>query len=71
MSKSDWSRFDRMVESRAWTDGSLARANGQVVSELLHARASSQREPVLAADNWLDWEAIKARRLLWSAGPTA
>jgi hypothetical protein len=62
MSEVDWTDFEARVARYAALAPTQARANGLVLSELLHA--VPQPEPKPGPLDWMDWERRKTLRLL-------
>jgi hypothetical protein len=62
MPGSDWERFDNLSGACATIAPTQARANGIVLSGLLHAAAAARPEP--GPMDWMDWERRKTLRLL-------
>ncbi|MHB1559897.1 MAG: hypothetical protein ACYC61_20805 [Isosphaeraceae bacterium] len=62
MSEADWDRFEALAETCAPVAPSQARANGLVISSLLHSEQIPRTEP--RPLDWMDWERRKALRLL-------
>ena len=66
MSEVDWARFEALVAHYTAMAPSQARANGLVLSELLHAIRRPEPEP--GPLDWMDWERRKTLRLLMATG---
>jgi hypothetical protein len=62
MSDSNWDRFDTLAGACAPMAPTQARANGMVISGLLHAASAPRPEP--GPLDWMDWERRKTLRLL-------
>jgi hypothetical protein len=62
MSESDWGRFEAMAHACAPIAPTQARANGLVLSNLLHSAPVPRTEPEPL--DWMDWERRKGLRLL-------
>jgi hypothetical protein len=62
MPDSDWVHFESLVARHAATAPTQARAQGLVISELLHTGHRPEPEP--GPLDWMDWERRKAIRLL-------
>jgi hypothetical protein len=64
MPREDWSRFEAMVQRTDIDESTLARANGIVLSRMIHATTTPPGPGPL---DWMDWERMKTLRLLRSA----
>jgi hypothetical protein len=62
MPESDWERFEAMADAATPIASTQARANGLVLSSLLHSAPVPRTEP--GPLDWMDWERRKALRLL-------
>ena len=62
MPESDWERFEALADACAPIAPTQARANGVVLSSLLHSAPVPQTEP--RPLDWMDWERRKTLRLL-------
>jgi hypothetical protein len=62
MSGSDWERFEALADACSPVTPTRARANGLVISSLLHSAPVARTEP--RPLDWMDWERRKTLRLL-------
>jgi hypothetical protein len=60
MSEADWARFESLVARYGEMAPTQARAQGLVISDLLHAAPRPEPGPL----DWMDWERRKTIRLL-------
>jgi hypothetical protein len=62
MPESDWERFEALAAAYTPAAATQARANGMVLSSLLHSVPAPRPEP--GPLDWMDWERRKTLRLL-------
>jgi hypothetical protein len=65
MSESDWAHFEALAGRYATKAPTQARANGLLVSSLLHGAPAPEAAP--GPLDWMDWERRKTLRLLLPA----